>query len=303
MTMMVFLNELSAPQGRLDIHQGKAVMNALVGVLKAVKTKRSNMVLHSASPMKGMALGDLYSVGQWCNDPESKERWLWLRALQNKSPFEVGLENSIEYKHDKVKAEGLGLSHLFGGLAVSFAHGEIWDDSTVSLVKHFLREDDSGGAVLEEETVETFHACHPDHVTSHADWLETACVTPVVDGEDLWNRRGDLFPHLDFLPRTESQVRKLLPGHPWLRAVADRLKELDSAVAGWQPATMRYPDWCNVTPEGENRKKLCWFNDIDGKKRLFDLHARFTPGCGRLHLRLDPTNSKARVAHIGDKIL
>jgi hypothetical protein len=57
-----------------------------------------------------------------------------------------------------------------------------------------------------------------------------------------------------------------------------------------------------VTPEAEQRKRLCMFVDLDGIERLFDWHARFTPGAGRIHLRLVPEEGKARIAHIGLKL-
>jgi hypothetical protein len=36
--------------------------------------------------------------------------------------------------------------------------------------------------------------------------------------------------------------------------------------------------------------------------RVFDLHARFTPGAGRIHFRLDPTAQKFVIAYIGKKL-
>jgi hypothetical protein len=35
---------------------------------------------------------------------------------------------------------------------------------------------------------------------------------------------------------------------------------------------------------------------------VFDLHARFTPGAGRLHFRLDPEPRRAVIAHVGRKL-
>ncbi|MBF0393418.1 MAG: hypothetical protein HQL38_12135 [Alphaproteobacteria bacterium] len=310
MTMMVFLNELSEPRDALDIHTGRALMDALVKVLKAIKAKRPDTVLHSSVPLNGMALGAGYSVARWCNEPESRDQWRWLRGLENRAPFrvclgEIGSEiGTLEYELDGVIAEGLGLSHLFGGLAVSFAHRDTWQVCKVALAKRSLCEDDAGEVLLEQVMVEAFHACVPAHVEGHGDWLKLACMAPVSDGADLWARRAELFPRLVFLPRTEAQCRMLLPGHPWLKEIVKRMRELDDALAEWSPGITAQPKWGSlVTPEHKNRKLLCQFNDLDGIKRTFDLHARFTPGCGRLHFRLDPENTKAVIAHVGRKIM
>jgi hypothetical protein len=40
---------------------------------------------------------------------------------------------------------------------------------------------------------------------------------------------------------------------------------------------------------------------LDGGRHLFDLHARFKPHQGRIHLRLIPEESAARIAYIGLK--
>lgn len=63
------------------------------------------------------------------------------------------------------------------------------------------------------------------------------------------------------------------------------------------------PVWrSKITVEGEQRKLLCRFTDLDGQVRVFDLHGRFTPGAGRVHFRLVPEEGKARVAHVGLKL-
>jgi hypothetical protein len=56
-----------------------------------------------------------------------------------------------------------------------------------------------------------------------------------------------------------------------------------------------------VTGESETRKSLCEFLDLDGAISIFELHARFTPGPGRIHFRLIPGDGIARVAYIGRK--
>jgi hypothetical protein len=101
----------------------------------------------------------------------------------------------------------------------------------------------------------------------------------------------------------EPQLKIFRPGIPALKAVAERLAELERAVAEWDPARRAEPEYRSlVTPEHQTRKWLCWFVDLDGASRLFDLHARFTPGAGRLHFRLEGAARSAVVAHVGEKL-
>lgn len=87
--------------------------------------------------------------------------------------------------------------------------------------------------------------------------------------------------------------------------MASRLRELDDAVAAWDTKVMREPEWkSKVTPESEssNNEGRSGFEDLDGRPRLFDLHARFTPGPGRIHMRLITEAGKVRIAYIGRKL-
>lgn len=87
-----------------------------------------------------------------------------------------------------------------------------------------------------------------------------------------------------------------------MRPVVDQLVKLEQAVAEW-PDGHEAPQWkTKVTGEYEMRRKHCEFPDLDGVVRVFELHARFTPGAGRLHFRLVSADRTARVAYIGRKI-
>ncbi|MFF9347790.1 hypothetical protein [Streptomyces sp. NPDC014734] len=101
--------------------------------------------------------------------------------------------------------------------------------------------------------------------------------------------------------RTEARLGDLDPR--WVVPVRRCLERLDAAAAAWDPATMKEPEWqSKVTPEGETRKRVCRFEDVDGKWETFHLHARFTPGAGRIHFRPIGEEGTIRIAHVGGKI-
>ncbi|MGW5650279.1 hypothetical protein [Streptomyces humi] len=61
----------------------------------------------------------------------------------------------------------------------------------------------------------------------------------------------------------------------WVVPVRRRLEKLEAAAAAWDPAAMAEPEWrTEVTPEGETRKRVCRFEDLDGKTETFHLRAR-----------------------------
>ncbi|MGC4805084.1 hypothetical protein [Micromonospora sp. DT233] len=87
-----------------------------------------------------------------------------------------------------------------------------------------------------------------------------------------------------------------------LYQVKERLAELELATADWETTKDGTPHWrSKVTPESESRKALCYFNDTDGVSRLFEWHARLTPGAGRLHFRMERSQQQLVIAYIGGK--
>jgi hypothetical protein len=307
--LSAFLNELSQPRGRLPIPVCKAVMSNLVSLLRAVRRVRTDLALHSAGPFKDMIIGADYPIARWCNDGDCKDEWLFLRALENRSPFGEGLEellsseNMVEYRYGGTNAEGLGWAHLADGIAVSFDHSAEWRTDFVSVVQTLLTEGDDGAGELIENSVVVRHAAQPLHLDSHKDWFARVGRIEPRDPTDLWGRRQDLFKNLMFLDRCKGDIAGIHPAHPWFSAIVSRLRELDEAVQAWDPARQPEPLWTSrVTHEHSGRQRLCMFIDQNGNEECYDLHARFTPGAGRLHFRLDATVRKAKVAYIGLKI-
>ena len=81
----------------------------------------------------------------------------------------------------------------------------------------------------------------------------------------------------------------------------EKLAALQNSLSGWNGDG--HPAWrVRVTGEYSGRERLCWFEDLDGEWRLFEQHARFTPGEGRIHFRLDQPDQQIVVAYIGRKL-
>ncbi|MDO0925313.1 AAA family ATPase [Streptomyces sp. TG1A-8] len=176
-----------------------------------------------------------------------------------------------------------------------------WQTDHVTLERAELVEDDEGTLEMRRDTVDVRHLSADPHLDGHLEWIRKARRESVTTGLRIWDGRTDLYPHLTFLPRVEGQLGGLNPH--WVVPVRRALERLEEAVAAWDPAATAEPEWrSKVSPEGETRKRVCRFADLDGETRTFDLHARFTPGAGRIHFRLVPEERTIRLAHIGSKI-
>ena len=90
-------------------------------------------------------------------------------------------------------------------------------------------------------------------------------------------------------------------GAPYKQAI-NALDALNTDFDAWD-GKARLVFSRKVTPEDEQRKRLCFARDVDDEKYCFDLHARFTGGIpGRIHFRLAAAERKAVIAYVGIKL-
>jgi hypothetical protein len=304
MPFIAFLNERSGVStGKSEVEALDLVLT-LLNVLRAIKSLRNDLTIQSERSLRAVSIGEYY-LPSLLGSSDRREEWLFLRGLDNKAPFDLklapDLDKDVEFRFAGNVVVGLGLAHVYDTLAVSFSEPE-WNLPSLKLERQavFERADD---LVLVQEGVDVRHAASSQHVEHHAEWIGRRSTDYALTGEDLWRQREELFPNLHFLARVEAQLRALRPGMLRLHSVIERLFELQNAVAEWDPQREAQPPYkSHVTPEHENRRRLCVFEDGRGQSYVYDLHARFTPGAGRLHFRLLTDPKAAEIAHIGDKL-
>ena len=296
--MMVF-NDLVCPsvQPRRTIDEAVARFAALV---RHVVQVRNDAALHPGFKLEDLELAPGYYMAEWIGQPRNRDIWRRIRGVQNQAPFSdilpLGAGGEDEYTWSGRRTEALRVAHLLSGLLVSLLLDECWDVSWLHGDRAFLVE--GGDGDLDRETVSVRHSATLENAAEHEHWMKTHGLYELEHGAEIWAVRETLFPHLQFLPRVEKDLRDLT--WEWVQPVANLLQRLDDATAHWVPERHALPPWqTHVTPEHEVRRRLCHFIDLDGEKRLFDLHARFTPGMGRLHLRLVPEDKAVRIAYIG----
>ncbi|MFE7558182.1 hypothetical protein [Kitasatospora sp. NPDC057500] len=280
-------------------------------VLAVAKEDRAGTLLVSREPVNTLQLAHGHAIGKWIGTPGTRDLWQRLAILQTKWPYreafpEGETHSDVEYRHDGEAVEGLGAAHLTGGLGVSLPVEPRWNAEQLTLVREELLDDEDGGSALTE--VEIPHAATREHVTAHLPWIRRGtdtvrqkAVEGMRSGAELWARRSELFPLLQFLPLAEQNFAEL--PEVWVRPVGERLGELQDAVGEWDPVRQPVsPQWRSyVRTEFEARRRLCWFPDLDGESRLFDWHCEFLPKPGRLHFRLVHEESTLRIAYVGRK--
>ena len=308
---MVF-NELSARTLAPDISTARQWMSDLISTMR--EAKRCGLKgIRTQADFHAMVLAENYPLSRWRNDNEvNKEERTFLRTLATKAPLSVDIPNlEIKIKVENPdcelslkgsQAEGFKFAYYLEILAISLNSESLWNSNRIKL--ELLQIDEQGELI--QESVEVLHASHKNHVLEHTDWIQKRQQTAVANGLELWNRRVELFSSLEFCDRTSEQIPSLIDPK-MLRQVVRKLFELDELSKSWTDGALNLDNLpSKASPESESRLKQ--FREqlniqcLDGKKRIFSLHIRMTPGAWRLHFCTELGPGKIIIGYIGIKI-
>ena len=238
-----------------------------------------------------------------------RERVRRIKLISNRAPFDVDIESTrerlrgeLEFRHQGNVVIGLGLASWHDSLAVS-VNRDPWRASELVLRRLLVAESLQGDLIDQEDDVNCRHATIQEHIEHHAAWIDTEReqVDLPRTPDELWQYADKWYPNIAFLPRVRAQLVDLGAASPAFSQVVEKLAALQDSLSGWNGDGV--PDWgVHVNGEYSGRERLCWFEDLDGEERLFEQHARFTPGKGRIHFRLDGPEHRIVVAYVGDKL-
>ncbi|MEC4014969.1 hypothetical protein [Streptomyces sp. H27-D2] len=259
------------------------------------------------TPLPAAVIARGYYYQQWASDNRNRTQRQFIKALRNRAPFTDVLPQhsspgEIEYECAGEPVEGIGAAHLMDGLAVSLPLSRTWSGSWLDVMVRRLVETDAGDLAMEEAAELVRHSARRGDLVTHEKWGRSAGLDAVDTPAQLWEQCADFFPRLQFLSRVREDLERL--ELKWFVQVRGLLARLEASASRWDPVVSAVPVWqgANVTPEHEQRKRLCYFRDLDGVDRCFHLHGRFTPGAGRLHFRLVPEDKALRIAYIGPRL-
>lgn len=311
MDLEMVLNELSLRTPAADIQTARQLMSGLISTVRVATTSGVKRVLRTHSDLNTIELAPGYPVARWRNDNAvDREERSFFRTLTAKAPFWTDVAQEIkndfdlsQVRHQGEQAIGLGFAWVSDVLAVSLLSSSRWDCSRLELEVTQVDENEE----LIDKQVELVHASRGDHVQEHGDWIQNRIRIEVIDGLDLWNRKQELFPSLEFCENVGKQMQSLYPGNPMLRQLVKRLFELENCCKTWTAGAFDLDSLASIaSPESETRLKQfeqeLTFKCPDGEKRIFSLHVRMTPGAWRLHFCVELGPGKIIIGYIGPKI-
>lgn len=316
MDFEMILNELSFAQAAQDIPTARQRMSQFISTLRSPNIGKLKRVLRTHKEFQATELAPNYSLAQWRNDPKvDKYEQRFLRALEFKSPFlfelPLALDKSISFEfsfegniitNPNNQICGLGAAYLLDSIAVSLISEPKWDVPQLDLQIEWLNDDGN----IEKQSASIRHVSRVEYINTHKKWINEWLQKPVKNGAELWERRGELFPHLIFCENVYGNLVLLETGVPLLRQVVKRLFALEYYCQNWAPDTAFDKDNLpHATPESQTRlqkyKDELTFMCPDHKVRIFSWHLRLTPDAWRIHFYPEKPG-EIIIGYVGEKL-
>jgi len=313
MSLEMVLNELSLQELAGTVQVARQRMQDLIGVLQAAST-HGMKVLRTHDDLNYMYLAHEYPVVRWRNDEEvDREARRFFRRLQTSFPLLTDIDGNklldkhirSQFFHHEQEAQGLGVAFLLNALAISLRSHACWGKSHLELT---LVELDDDSDLSDETPITVVHASSREHVHSHVEWIKERIrretQLSIYDGVELWQRREELFPDLQFCPTVEGQLLGVLHGHVLLQSLMKRLHDLESYCINWQGGPFALQEMgCKTTTESaatlEQYSQEHTFCCPDGLERLFSWHVRLTPVAWRIYFFPDEHRRQLIIGYIG----
>ncbi|MEP6518200.1 hypothetical protein [Microcoleus vaginatus] len=306
---MVF-NELSARTLAPDISTARQWMSELIRTMVAAKGCGLKGIRIQAD-FHAMILAESYPLSRWRNDPEvNKDERTFLRTLATKTPLSVDIPDieikikvedpGCELSLQGIQSESFKVAYYFETLVISLHSELLWNASRINL--DLIQIDENGELI--EESVEVLHASQKNHVLEHADWIQKRLQPDRLNGMELWNRRDELFPSLQFCNAGTKQLRRLRTGEKKLELVLEVLSVLDKCAKNWQAGYFSlegYP--FEESAESQPTLNQYWrertFVCPDGEERLFERHVKLKECNWRIHFFPEVKTTKLIIGYVG----
>ena len=310
---MVF-NELSARTLAPDISTARQWMAELIRTMVAAKGCGLK-AMRTKEDFWAIILAENYPLSRWLHDPEvNKDERTFLLTRATKTPLCVDITDvKIKTIQDSdcelgslqgTQAEGFKVAYYLETLAISFNSESLWNSSRIKL--ELIQIDDN--EEVRPESVEVLHASHKNHVLEHANWIKNRLQSERLNGMELWNRREELFPSLQFCKAGNKQLRKLRTGEKKLELVLEVLSVLDKCAKNWQAGYFSLEGY----PFEESGESVPTLNQYwrertflcpDGEERLFERHVKLKECNWRIHFFPKEKTTKVIIGYVGSTFL
>jgi hypothetical protein len=297
-------NELSVGTLAQDIHTGKSYLDQFARILTDQRIP-SGAGLVTPPEFLQFQVSSGYSIGRWIHgyNEESGDLRRRIKVFLDKSveyddfcSINDLTFSDAEYTCNNYPARGLCIANISNSIAVSLLSSEQWNQAQIQIYKTWIEE-----TTVPSIEILVPHIGKESHLDQHIDWLKRHREAQPTNGHQLWERRVDLFPSLEFCECTEDQIRRLGGDSSEFRATARGLRDLQSYCDRWSSGSFDIKALNNAS--GESIPTLQQFGDErtfrcpDGEDRIFDWHLK--RGTFRIHFFDFPGQRKILIGYVG----
>lgn len=310
-------NELSLMHPTVSVEAVQLLLEGFVrSCVRARELGLEDLRLHERSipNLYYVQLHNDYNIDTWLRDNRvSNDLRNRFREIVTSSPLVKDIETDQHERYhnsefrkslDRTTYQvwGLGAAYIFDTLSISFATHTEWEQSEV-WVDHYYLDTELSEA---NEPRAVRHFSNSVHLNNHLTWWEECKRDSLQKSADLWQRRQEFFPNLEFCAEVENQLKNIGISKA-LTQIIDRLTTLNKYVSShWKTGAFNYDDaneQTNLRISPESDKTLQKFGSLrkftipERGKAIFDLHIK--AGDLRLHFYPDNNAQKIYIGYIG----
>ena len=301
MEIDLVFNELSLQNPASDQQTAREWMSNFIKTVKVVKSQGVKVYLRTQYNFHKTILANEYPLRSWLNDQEvAKEEQIFIKTLATGSPFSTNIVNSeiqdiennqglSEFYYQGIVAVGLGVAYLLDTLgintiAISLISDECWNFSKLEI--NCLEYSEN----CEEcrKILQLRHASRNIHVQDHTEWIQRQIQADIDCGQDIWDKKEELFPNLEFCDNVSKQLQNIQYRQLELKPVYKTLTELQKCCQDWKSGgftVIGYP----LDESGESEPTLNRYRQErlficpDSEERLFERHIKLRSCNWRIH--------------------
>lgn len=301
------LNELSLVPAPVPIDER---IQSLIDVLRKLDALGFPRVVRRTRDALDQEVIDGTSLKTWILRKAPQDIRRYLGGRLEKAPF---VEDLHKQHQDSTKtlfealcndqpAHGACVAHLHDAPAISLRGIPRWEIDPLTLI---LRKLDEETESFFEIPVDVVHICTPQQVDRRENLLRERLFRTVANGPELWKRKTEIFPRLDFCNAVERQICELSGNEFFFQHIVAALARLDIALRDWTSGSL-HP---GMTSSAESKQTMDHsvfgpmrrFGCPDGDEREFTNHLKLYSCNWRIHyfeLRKE-TGGRAFIGYVG----
>jgi hypothetical protein len=302
MQVEMFFNDLSYVPAAIDVPTAHRRTEQFVRTLREAASRGVQRVLRAPEGFLATQLAPGYFWKDWFVDSRvQREVRQYFRSLNTKMPFLTDMPEEhnrslgLDFFHNGGRALGLGACYIGDGLCVSLTSNPPWNVPSLDLEVHEIVED-----TFQARNERVCHASTVAHVVQHDAWIKERLERLATSSMELWNRRAEWFPRLEFCTATENQISRL--PRACLPIMVRGLHALSIYCADWRGGAFDpHRIECSVSPETQStlqqysaeRTFMC----PDGINRVFSWHVKL--GHWRVHFHPEAAQGHLYIGYLG----